>query len=76
MEGRLSSVVSYRFLKSFRQLVRGVGKVDPPSGIDSSLLGCLRNSPNDGASVPALHVQAIPIDGRSKFLERLCAGVL
>src|SRR5215204_4700576 len=28
--------------------------------------GSVRNSPNDGASVPALHMQAIPIDAASK----------
>src|SRR5215207_1828544 len=28
--------------------------------------GSVRNSPDDGASVPALHVEALPIDGSSK----------
>src|SRR3954447_19696142 len=28
--------------------------------------GSLENSPNDGASVPALHIDALPIDGSSK----------
>jgi hypothetical protein len=29
--------------------------------------GSLENCPNDGASVPALPLEALPIDGSSKF---------
>src|SRR5918993_4605471 len=28
--------------------------------------GSVKNSPDDGASVPALHTEALPIDGNSK----------
>jgi hypothetical protein len=31
--------------------------------------GSLENSPHDGASVPALHHDALPIDGSSKCVE-------
>src|SRR5215216_4097629 len=35
-------------------------------GACSFRLGSLENSPHDGASVPALHHDALPIDGSSK----------
>jgi hypothetical protein len=28
----------------------------------------VRNSPDDGASVPASHVHALPVDGSSKYV--------
>src|SRR5215204_5938889 len=36
--------------------------------------GSLENSPHDGASVPALHHDALPIDGSSKENDRLLEG--
>jgi len=40
--------------------------LDGGHGTYSFCSGSLEDSPNDGVSVPALHVQAMPIDGRSQ----------
>src|SRR5215217_5213237 len=43
-------------------------------GACSFRLGSLENSPHDGASVPALHHDALPIDGSSKMTVAYACG--